>query len=253
MSGNGTTFVRRRGTTAVPNATVWDDKLSYGALGLLTVILSSPARKGGNGYRAYMKRGAGQAVVLRLLGELNAAGYRHQFKRREGGKMITDTIISETPLSADEAAKWHAEQLAKKTPTKREKPTHGGDPDRALVNRALKTHASSVPEDQVSLTSYLSKETVDSKKAEPQLAECSSCNRWRTTDNLTASGVCIDCLPQPAAPRPSPVLGRSYQDFIRARNLAKDAREPVPSNFDEWLATRPVPAAENNPMTAASA
>lgn len=253
MSAAGKTFVRRRGTTAIPNATVWDDRLSYVALGLLTVILSSPARKGGNGYRAYMKRGAGQTVVLRALGELNEAGYRHQFKRREGGKMITDTIISETPLSADEAAKWHAQQVTKSAPTVQRKPTHGDAPHRASENRAWESNASSVPEDQVSLTSYLSKETVDSKKAEPQLAECSSCNRWRTTDNLTASGVCIDCLPQPAAPRPSPVLGRSYQDFIRARNLAKEAREPVPSNFDEWLATRPVPTAQTNPMTAASA
>lgn len=249
---SGKTFVRRRGTTAVPNATVWDDKLSYGALGLLTVILSAPARKGGNGYRAYMKRGAGQAVVLRLLGELNAAGYRHQFKRREGGKMLTDTIISETPLGAEEAANWHAEQLAKKTPTKREKPTHGGAPDRALVNRALETHASSVPEDQGSLSSYVTKEPEDTKKAELELAECTVCNRYRTTENLTSSGVCIDCLPQPAAPRPSPILGRSYQDYLRARNEAKAAREPVPSDFEAWQACRPVPAAENNPMTAAS-
>ena len=248
----GRVFVKRRGTTAVPNSTVWDDKLSYGALGLLTVILSAPARKGGNGYRAYMKRGAGQAVVLRLLGELNAAGYRHQFKRREGGKMLTDTIISETPLGAEEATKWHAEQLAKKTPTKREKPTHGGTPDRALVNRALKTHASSVPEDQGSLSSYVTKEPEITKKADPQLAECTVCNVYRLLENLAGGNVCIDCLPQPAGPRPSPILGRSYQDYLRARNEAKEAREPVPSDFETWQASRPVPAAQNIPMTAAS-
>lgn len=235
----GKTFVRRRGTTAIPNATVWDERLSYVALGLLAVILSAPARKGGNGYRAYMKRGAGQTLVLRALAELNEAGYRHQFTHRKGGKIVTDTIISETPMTAAEAEVFHGQQLAKSDPTAQRKPTHsthgtahaisthGNDPHRASENRAWKSNAPSVPEDQGSLTSYLSKEPGETKKQiDNGPKQCRDCGRLRRLEDLTESGICTDCLPvQPASPIPEPGVARAKVRAMLDASKAVKAKE----------------------------
>jgi hypothetical protein len=264
MSG-GKVFVKRRGMTAIPNSTVWDERLSYMALGLLTVILASPQRKGGNGYRAYMGRGAGEMATLRVLKELSELGYRHQFRRSADGKFTTDTVVSEVPITAEEAEQWHSEQVAKSSKksgtmppkprqgTTPQKPRHGEGPDHAEENHAWKPAASSVPEDQGSLSSYVTKEPEDSKKAEPVLVECHVCNTHRLAENVTDSGICIDCLPQPAAPRPATQHGVTYRDYLRARNEAKEAREPLPEDFHSWLASRPVPTAENQSNAMAGA
>ena len=52
----------------------------------------------------------GRDALLKANRELAAAGLRHQFKRRgPSGQVITDTIISEVPISAEEAeAEWLA-------------------------------------------------------------------------------------------------------------------------------------------------
>lgn len=78
---------------------------------------------------------------------------------------------------------------------------------------------------------------------EPRSVECRDCGRSKAADEITSSGLCADCLMQPAAPRPAAQPGRGYQDFLRARNEAKAAREIVPDNFDAWLSLRPVPTA----------
>jgi len=234
---SGKTFVRRRGSTAIPNATVWDDRLSYVALGLLTVILSSPARKGGNGYRAYMKRGAGETAVRRALNELNDAGYRHQFSTRRGGQFVTDTIVSETPMTQAEAVAWHVEQLAQAeatVPAKSRRGTvpaksrHGGGSDRAVENHAGLSTASLVPRDQGSLSSYLTKEPVNSKKADdptPEMRWCHTCDRLRSEDQLTESGVCFNCLPEPVGASPEVGSGRALfratVDALRASKAAQ--------------------------------
>lgn len=78
---------------------------------------------------------------------------------------------------------------------------------------------------------------------ETRAVECRDCGRSKAADEITDSGLCADCLPQPAAPRPAAQPGHGYQDFLRARNEAKAAREIVPNDFDTWLSLRPVPTA----------
>lgn len=105
----GKTFIKRRGTTAVPNATVHDSRISYAALGMLTVLLGRPDGAP-SGYRALEGRGLGQKATLSALKELNEAGYRHLIKRRsKSGRIITDTVISETPTSVEAAQELIAE------------------------------------------------------------------------------------------------------------------------------------------------
>lgn len=121
MAG-GKTFIRRRGQTAVPNQTIYakhpelagkdgePDSLSIQALGLLLLMLSRPSGKASQGYRTYMGRGLGQVGLLSAMKELNVTGHRYQYKRRgPGGSIVTDTIVSEVPISSEEAeAEWRA-------------------------------------------------------------------------------------------------------------------------------------------------
>lgn len=103
---HGRVYVRRRGTTSLPNGTVHDSRLSYAALGLLTVLLARPDGVPG-GYRNMMGRGLGETATRRALRELSELGYRHQVKRRgPGGRWVTDTVVSEEPISEAEARSW---------------------------------------------------------------------------------------------------------------------------------------------------
>lgn len=103
---SGRTFKKRRGTTALPNNTVHDSRLSYAALGLLTVMLSRPSNATA-GYRDLMGRGLGKEATLRALRELNQAGYRHQLRVSMGrGQIATHTVISEDPMDPEEARDW---------------------------------------------------------------------------------------------------------------------------------------------------
>jgi hypothetical protein len=137
--------VRRRGTTPVPNATVHDVRLSYAALGLLVVILGRP-ESAPQGYRDLQGRGLGQSATLAALRELTAAGYRHQVRRAvDHGRIVTDTVVSEEPITAEVAEDWlmgcgklgdraaesHARSDLRKHPvsaggTVRDSPCHGG-------------------------------------------------------------------------------------------------------------------------------
>jgi hypothetical protein len=136
----GKTFIARRGTTAVPNATIYGSfqglatedggeprRLSIPALGLLLLLLSRPQGKASMGYRAFLDRGMGKTTVMRALRELDHAGLRYQFKRRatEGAGVITDTVISECYLSPEEAQEiWASEghKPLRKTGTSQEEP-----------------------------------------------------------------------------------------------------------------------------------
>lgn len=108
---SGKTFVRRRGTTVLPNHTVYDERLSYPALGVLCVLLARP-HEASQGYRALKGRGLGQKALLNALNELGAAGYRHQVRVREdGGRIVTHTVVSESPMAQDEAQEWLSDVL----------------------------------------------------------------------------------------------------------------------------------------------
>lgn len=104
MSGTtGRVVVVRRGNTVVPNATVYDERLSYAALGLLLVVLSRPDAAP-MGYRALVGRGLGEKATRDALRELDEAGYRHLFRSASGRKgMRTDVVISEVPMSREAA------------------------------------------------------------------------------------------------------------------------------------------------------
>jgi hypothetical protein len=121
VSSQGRNFVVRRGQTAVPNRTIYDRykalgddtddarALSIQALGVLLLGLSRPDTAA-QGYRAFLGRGLGRDGLLKALKELNLTGHRHQFKRNgPGGHMVTDTLLSEVPLTEDKAQEeWAA-------------------------------------------------------------------------------------------------------------------------------------------------
>lgn len=127
MSAEGITRVRR-GALAIPNATVYDDSLSYSALGILAVLLARPD-DAPKGYRTLMRPGArvGQAAILSAFRELRAAGYRYQFlrtgKSSDGRpKVYTDTYIYDAPVSLEQAKREHFEvtgQVAIEQPDRR--------------------------------------------------------------------------------------------------------------------------------------
>lgn len=109
----GAVRVRRRGAVIVPNETIYDQALSYNALGLLAVLLARP-EDAPRGYRTLMRPGVGQKAILSGFKELRAAGYRYQFVRSVPQamgrpKLTTDTYISDTPVSLREVKRWHHE------------------------------------------------------------------------------------------------------------------------------------------------
>ena len=116
-------FVVRRGATALRNETVWDERISFGALGILARALAT--RPGANlGYRAFTGRGMGEKAVRAALRELEDAGYRHRFTVRAGGGLLrTITVFSDVPISREEAlsdieAEDRARMVGVSTPTR---------------------------------------------------------------------------------------------------------------------------------------
>lgn len=107
----GRTLVRRRGAVIVPNETIYDSSISYAALGLLAILLARP-EDAPQGYRTLMRPGVGQKAILSAFKELREAGYRYQFLRsvpQSVGrpKLVTDTYVSDKPISLEEAKRWH--------------------------------------------------------------------------------------------------------------------------------------------------
>lgn len=102
-STEGRVVVVRRGNTVVPNATVYDEHLSYAALGILVVLLARPDTAA-KGYRTIQGRGLGESATRAALRELDESGYRHQFRRSAGKRGVrTDTVVSEVPLTREQA------------------------------------------------------------------------------------------------------------------------------------------------------
>lgn len=102
----------RRGSVSIPNQTVYDDSISYAALGLLAILLARP-EDAPQGYRNLLRPRAsvGQASILAGLRELGAAGYRRQFLRtssnaRGRNVVLTDTYLSEAPLTHEQFRTW---------------------------------------------------------------------------------------------------------------------------------------------------
>lgn len=100
---SGDYFVVRKGATALRNEVVYDENLSYAALGLLARALASPP--GAKlGYRAFVGRGLGEKAVRTCLRELDEAGYRWMFRvRQASGSIATVTVFFDVPATQDEA------------------------------------------------------------------------------------------------------------------------------------------------------
>ncbi len=100
---SGDYFVVRKGATALRNEVVYDENLSYAALGLLARALASPP--GAKlGYRAFVGRGLGEKAVRNCLRELDEAGYRWMFRVRQAcGNIATVTVFFDVPATQDEA------------------------------------------------------------------------------------------------------------------------------------------------------
>ena len=127
MSIEGITRVKRRGAVILPNETVYDDTLSYTALGVLAVLLARPD-EAPKGYRTLMRpnAGVGQKSILSAFRELRAGGYRYQFLRTvttpNGNKVYTDTYIYDAPATPEMAKRDHFEStgcMAVDVPDKR--------------------------------------------------------------------------------------------------------------------------------------
>lgn len=99
----GEYFVVRRGATALRNEVVFDERISYAALGILARALASP--EGANlGYRAFVGRGLGEKAVRAAMWELESVGYRFRFTlRKSSGRVRTLTIFSDEPMSPKQA------------------------------------------------------------------------------------------------------------------------------------------------------
>jgi len=109
----GETRVRRRGAVILPNEVIYDQTLSYNAIGLLAIMLARP-EDAPKGYRQFVRPGVGQKAILSGFKELREAGYRYQLLRNKATagarpKLVTDTYVSDTPMSLEEAKRWHFE------------------------------------------------------------------------------------------------------------------------------------------------
>lgn len=97
-------YLAKRGSSAIPNQTIWDKELSLPALTLL--LLASAVPPGTPmGYEFFTKldRGYGRPTVQKALRELNDRGYRWQFTVRRGGRVRTITMVSPEPISENDA------------------------------------------------------------------------------------------------------------------------------------------------------
>lgn len=124
-------FVVRRGATALPNGTVWDERIGFAALGILARALATPP--GAHlGYRAFSGRGMGEKAVRAAMRELEAAGYRHRFPvRGDGGRLRTVTVFSDVAISEEEALAEYvgAEDRARVVGRRRPDEDPGDGPD----------------------------------------------------------------------------------------------------------------------------
>lgn len=177
---SGRTFIARRGTTPLPNSTVHDRDLSYAALGLLAVLLARPDGAP-SGYRDLMGRGLGKDATLRALRDLTAAGYRHQVRRHdERGRVVTDTLVSEKPVTAEEAAELLAEVTDNPANRAAESRARSDQPKRRVtaggtvrrVTGARSTGARSAAAQVLRTSKVTSLRSVTPEDQTPEIVEC---------------------------------------------------------------------------------
>lgn len=98
---------RQIGFAAVPNDTVWDERLSTRALGLLTKVISLPEDWDLRTDWLVEKSPEGREAVMNTLRELRRAGYYRVERRRRGdGTFVAGVSVSD--VSVPEWAAAHA-------------------------------------------------------------------------------------------------------------------------------------------------
>lgn len=102
MTGTADFFVVRRSSTALSNKVIHNPNLSFPALGLLMASLALPPNAPA-GYRAFLGRGLGEKAVRKSLRELEEMNHRFRFRIRREGQLRELTIVSDTPITKDEA------------------------------------------------------------------------------------------------------------------------------------------------------
>lgn len=84
--------------TVVRNDVLRDSRLSYRARGLLVAILSRPDNWRCSSTQLASEGREGRDAVRTALAELEAVGYlSRQTYRRADGRLITDSVVSDTP------------------------------------------------------------------------------------------------------------------------------------------------------------
>ena len=206
----GATYYLRRGTVNLPNNTVYDERLSYNALGVLAYLMGRPPGAPA-GYRQLIRPGVGERAILGAFKELVAAGYRMQFLRREkassgtGWRVVTDTYLSEEPLTLDEY-KAHHKGLTGQDPieAKGAEWATAGKATLASDHAAHKREAHkrrAQPKAVPSLQSRGNSNAGAGAAADSSgvVIHCLGCDAQVGRQNLDHKGQCADCRP-PAAP-----------------------------------------------------
>lgn len=215
----GTLRVRRRGAVIVPNETIYDQSLSYNALGLLAVLLARP-EDAPRGYRTLMRPGVGQKAILGGFKELREAGYRYQFLRsvaqpKGRPKLVTDTYVSDTPISLEEAKRWHFEatgEVGYEAGEKKAAQQHGEESaTKGNLASLCGAHSSGAHSSGAHSRVAQSKdfpglekntqgksiigETPENEAPEPrlELVECTVCHHYFRPTSLDAAKVCGGC------------------------------------------------------------
>jgi len=209
----GGTYYRRRGHVTIPNETVQDQRLSYNALGVLVALMGRPPGSPA-GYRQLIRPGVGERAILGAFKELVAAGYRMQFLRREkassgtGWRVVTDTYLSEDPLTLDEFKDWH-KQATGADPMEAKgaeweaagKATLASDP--AAHKRAAhkrRAQPKGVPTLERGMTNAGARAAAAADSG--VLLHCLGCDAEATRQNLDHKGLCGSCRQQQAPPAP---------------------------------------------------
>jgi len=255
----GATYYLRRGNVAIPNNTVYDERLSYNALGVLVFLMGRPPGAPA-GYRQLIRPGVGERAILGAFKELVAAGYRMQFLRRQQVKdtgkwtVVTDTYLSEEPLTLDEfkahhkamtgqdpieakGADWETAGKAtlasdraahRSAPHKRRaQPLGGTNPNRGMTNAGARAAAA-----------------ADSGV----LLHCLGCDAEATRQNLDHKGLCGTCRQQQAPPAPvkavvdqepqvDPAEAAAAKQAMFQASLERQARR-LHITVDEYVAMR---------------
>jgi hypothetical protein len=217
----GQTYYRKRGNVTVPNGTVYDERLSYNALGILVMLMARPPGTSA-GYRQLLRPGVGERAILGAFKELVAAGYRMQFYRRErassgnGWRLLTDTYLSEEPLPLDEFKAWHKQVTGQDPIEAQGAPWESAGKATLASDHAAHKREAHKRRAQPKGVSTLRRGAINagaSQAAEDgALAPCLGCDAQVSRLNLDHTGNCQDCRRSLQAQAAAVAAARAVED-----------------------------------------